>query len=226
MPVVVARLLKHAPTPQVVRLANRCMESAENPRQVREIIKQIVNGPYRAGLFKQLNLLLERCSGAVDWHFALYFESRKPNKRLDNLTAKWLRLNVNNPEVYMTGVVSLTHSPAVIEAAFEWARSRRGGRASEKMPWIIDDLLNASSRYHRIVLPAIVSFARRWLRANPDHVDAGKIYGSLITVTRSKTDVRNAKQWHEAHAHSKNAWFVISDAKNRKIVMRRLLHHF
>jgi hypothetical protein len=208
---VVAMLLKHAPTNKIVRLANRYMKLAEGPGQVRQIIKQIIDGPYRAGLFKQLNLLLERCPNDWDWRFALYSGTREPIKGLDNLTAKWLRLNVNNPDVFFAGLVALTHSPAVIEAAFEWSRSRRGGRSSERMPRTIADLLRASRWYQPSILPAVVRFARRWLNANPDHVECGPIYGSLLSVTRSKKDIRSAKTWHAAHAESEKAWFVISD---------------
>jgi len=127
---------------------------------------------------------------------------------LEKLVEHWLRLNVDNPELFNTHI-SMTRSPAIIEATSAWMRA--GGRTSEHLSRSIQGSIRAGSRYQRSILPGVLRFARAWLKANPEDEDSGIIYADVLWATRKKLDIDRAKQWYGQHQSSKKACFIIAN---------------
>lgn len=211
-PELVAELLKADPSPKIVRLAGRYLKSSDDVSYLRPIIQAIIESPPHKGLHKKIEELLERNPTADTWSFSLLVTSKVKSKSVQGLVFKWLRLNVRNPEAYVSVHISSSNSPEVIEAAFDWARI--GGRTSDYMSSTLERLVPAAAKYHRSILPGVVRVARAWLRKNPDHAATGRIYASVLSAAGSKLDIGRAKQWHQEHRTSAVAWKVISDILN------------
>jgi hypothetical protein len=125
---------------------------------------------------------------------------------------KWLRLNVRNPEAYVSSHILLAKSPEIIEAVFDWVR--RGGRTGDDLTSSLKYLVPAAAKYHRSILPSVLRYARAWLKKNPDHEAAGRVYAAVLSASGSKLDILRAKQWYQEHRSSADAFYVISDILN------------
>lgn len=211
-PELVAELLKADPSPKIVRLAGRYLKSSDDVSYLRPIIQAIIESPPHRGLYKKVEALIERNPEAESWSLALATTSKYRSRNLQGLVLKWLKLNVCNPELYVSFHISVAKSPEVIEAVFDWVR--RGGRASDDISSTLDRLVSAAARYHRSILPSVLRVARAWLKKNPDHERTGRIYAAILSATGSKLDIGRAKQWHKGHQASPDAWYVVSDILN------------
>ncbi|MFA7338892.1 MAG: ClpX C4-type zinc finger protein [Candidatus Obscuribacterales bacterium] len=211
-PELVAELLKADPSVKTVRLAGWYLKTSDDVRSLGPIIQAILESPPHKGLYKKIEDLLERNPTADTWSFNLLVTSKVKRESVQGFVLKWLRLNVRNPEAYASVHISRSKSPEIIEAAFDWAR--RGGRTSDNLPSTLERLVPAAANNHRSILPGVVRVARAWLKENPDHEVAGRVYASVLSATGSKLDIGRAKQWHQEHRTSPHAWNVISDILN------------
>lgn len=211
-PELVGELLKADPSPKIVRLAGTYLKTSDDVSYLRPIIRAIIESPPHKGLYKKIEDLIERNPADSAWSFSLLVSSKVKRESVQGLVSKWLRLNVRNPEVYVSCHIVLSKSPEVIEAAFDWVR--RGGRASDDISSTLDPLVPAAAKYHRSILPSVLRVARAWLKKNPDHERTGRIYACVLSATGSKLDIGRAKQWHKGHQGSPDAWYVISDILN------------
>ncbi|MFA7338891.1 MAG: ClpX C4-type zinc finger protein [Candidatus Obscuribacterales bacterium] len=211
-PELVAELLKADPSPKIVRLAGRYLRSSDDVSYLRPIIRAIIESPPHKGLYDKIGYLLERNPTADTWSLVLLVTPKRNCKSVQNLVLKWLRLNVRNPEAYAYSHILVSKSPEVIEAVFDWARI--GGRTSDDISSTLDGLVSAAAKYHRSILPSVLRVARAWLKKNPDHAAAGRVYASVLSATGSQLDIGRARQWHREHRTSEDAWYVISDILN------------
>ncbi|MFA6211232.1 MAG: ClpX C4-type zinc finger protein [Candidatus Obscuribacterales bacterium] len=211
-PELVAELLKVDPSQKIVRLAGWCLKTSDDVSNLRPIIQAVLESPPHKGLHKKIEELLERNPTADTWSFSLLVTSKVKSKSVQGLVLKWLRLNVRNPEAYVSVHISSSNSPELIEAAFNWVR--RGGSTSDYMSSTLERLIPAAAKYHRSILPGVVMVARAWSKKNPDHEATGRIYASVLSAAGSKLDIGRAKQWHQEHRTSALAWKVISDILN------------
>jgi hypothetical protein len=211
-PELVGELLKADPSPKIVRLAGTYLKTSDDVSYLRPIIRAIIESPPHKGLYKKIADLIERNPAADTWSFNLLVTSKVKRENVQSLVLKWLRLNVRNPEAYVSVHISRSKSPEIIEAAFDWAR--RGGRTSDHLSSALERLVPAAAESHRAILSRVLSFARAWLKKNPDHEVAGRVYASVLSATGSKLDIGRAKQWHKGHQASPDAWYVISDILN------------
>ena len=212
-PELVAELLKTDPSAKIVRLAGRYLKSSDDVSYLRPIIRAIIECPPNRGLYKKVEALIERNPEAETWSFALATTSKYRSRNLQGLVLKWLKLNVRNPEADVSFHISTAKSPEVIEAVFDWVR--RGGRASDDLTSSLSYLVPAAAKYHRSILPSVLRYARVWLKKNPYHEAAGRVYASVLSASGSKLDILRAKQWYQEHRTSDDAWYVISDILDR-----------
>jgi len=208
-PALVANLMTNAPSRQITKLASMWLESPSELWQIEDIIRATIDSTKYSSLFKSVEDLLERHPDSKVWNWALRATSSERNKRSDKLLARWLQLNVQNAELPVYLNIVLAKSPVILEAGFDWMRS--GGKATRDTALCLPHLLRASARYHKPLLPRMIRFARAWLKTNPDDEEAGRIHGALLSVTRSKKDIDNAKDWYRHHETNKRAWFILSD---------------
>jgi len=214
-PELVAELLKAEPSPQIVRLAGWYLKTAEDVRTLRSIVRVILESPPHRGLYKKIESQIERNPTASSWSLDLLTTTKHSSKSSESLVLKWLNLNVRNPEAYVSCHLVFSTSPQVIEAAFDWAR--RGGRTSDDIASTHKGLISGAAKFHKSMLPKVLSLARGWLKKNPDHEAAGLVYASVLSATGSKLDITSAKRWHQAHQVNATAWYVISDVLNLSV---------
>ncbi len=208
-PELVGELLKADPSLKIVRLAGWYLKNSDDVGYLRPIIRAIIESPPHKGMYKKLEDLLSRTSEDDAWSAALMTTSKHRSNSSQSLVLKWLRLNVGNPEAYVSFHILVARSPEIIEAGFEWIRS--GGRTGDDLTGSLKDLLRAAAKYHRAILPSILRYARVWLKRNPDHEAAGRVYASVLSASGSKLDIGGAKQWYQEHQSGADAWYVISD---------------
>jgi len=211
-PELVGELLKAGPSPKIVRLAGGYLKTSDDVSYLRPIIRAIIENPPHRGLYKKVEALIERNPGAESWSLALVTSSKHRSRNLLGLVLKWLRLNVRNPEAYVSCHILLSKSPEIIEAVFDWVRF--GGRTGDDLTSSLKYLVPAAAKYHRSILPSVLRYARAWLKKNPDHEATGRVYAAVLSATGSKQDISRAKQWHKGHQASPGAWYVISDILN------------
>ncbi len=207
-PELVAELLKAYPSPKIVRLAGRYLKNSDDVSSLRPIIRAIIESPLHKGLYKKIEELIARNPADSAWSFALMTTSKHRSKCSQSLVLKWLRLNVRNPEAYVSCHILLAKSPEIIEAVFDWVRL--GGRTGDDLTSSLKYLVPAAAKYHRAILPSILRYARAWLKKNPDHEAAGRVYASVLSASGSKLDIGRAKKWYQEHGTSDDAWYVIS----------------
>ncbi len=205
---VIGELLKAARSPKIIRLAGKYLKGSANVSQARPIIRALIEGPRHAGLQKKIADLLEKYPHDEGWRDALLSTSRHVRQQSENLAARWLQLNVDDSQLFNTHIY-LTRSPEVIEATFDWMRS--GGQTSKYLSSTLDSAISAAARYHRAILPSVLRFSRAWLKANPEHEGAGKVYAAVLSATASKTDINSAKKWYTTHLTSERSYFIISN---------------
>ncbi len=208
-PELVGELLKADPSPKIVRLAGWYLKTSDDVSSLRPIIRAIIENPPHIGLYKKVEDLIERNPEAETWSLALLTTSRHRSRNLLGLVLKWLKLNVGNPEAYVSCHILLSKSPEIIEAVFDWVRF--GGRTGDDLTGSLKDVLRAAAKYHRSILPSVLRYARAWLKKNPDHEAAGSVYAAVLSASGSKLDILRAKQWYQEHRSSADAWYVISD---------------
>jgi hypothetical protein len=129
------------------------------------------------------------------------------NRRIERLTASWIRLNSENKQLRLLSIPVLTPSDEVNLAAYEWIS--RGGRRYRYMTCILQDVLLNASKDSEVSLLAI-EFCRKWLRNHKTHERTGRMHGVLISTTNSTTDVKTALRWYKSHSHLKGAEQVIA----------------
>jgi len=212
-PELVAELLKTDPSPKIVRLAGRYLKSSDDVCYLRPIIEAIIENPPHRGLYKKIEDLIERNPEDGSWSSALLTDSRSRSKYSHALLMKWLKLNIHNSKICVSHHIIAAKSPELIEAGFDWVRNC--GRTGNDVPSLLRDLLRTTARCHRPLLPRVLSFARAWLKKNPDHEAAGRVYAAVLSATGSKQDISRAKQWYQEHRSSADAFYVISDILNR-----------
>lgn len=211
-PELVAELLKTDPSPKIVRLAGRYLKTLDDVRYLQPIIEAIIeNAPHR-GLYKKVEDLIERNPEDGSWSSALLTDSRSRSKYSHALVMKWLKLNIHNSKICVSHHIIAAKSPELIEAGFDWVRNC--GRTGNDVPSLLCDLLRTTARCHRPLLPRVLSFARAWLKKNPDHEAAGRVYAAVLSATGSKQDISRAKQWYQEHRSSADAFYVISGILN------------
>jgi len=126
---------------------------------------------------------------------------------------KWLKLNIHNSKICVSHHIIAAKSPELIEAGFDWVRNC--GRTGDDLTSSLSYLVPAAAKYHRSILPGVLKVARAWLKKNPDHEAAGRVYASVLSASGSKLDMLRAKQWYQEHRTSDDAWYVISDILDR-----------
>lgn len=212
-PELVGELLKADPSPKIVRLAGTYLKTSDDVSYLRPIIRAIVESPPHKGLYKKIEDLIVRNPADSAWSLALMTTSKQRSKCSQSLVLKWLRLNDRNPEAYVSCHILLAKSPEIIEAVFDWVC--RGGRTGDDLTSSLSYLVPAAAKYHRSILPGVLKVARAWLKKNPDHEAAGRVYASVLSASGSKLDMLRAKQWYQEHRTSDDAWYVISDILDR-----------
>jgi hypothetical protein len=137
--------------------------------------------------------------------FPLYTYT-SPDGPAERLTARWLRLNINNPTLDIMAVPLLVPSPEVLNLSFDWTRN--AGRSHPFMPRILYHLLY-SARPDKSLLRRVANFTRQWLNQNANQSFAGKLYGKLAESTESPSDIRKAIEWYKSHPENDTGGFVI-----------------
>ena len=206
-PKLVAVLLKAEPSEKIFRLAGKYLKSSDDVHYLCPIIKAIIESPPHKGLYRKIEELLERNPKHDGWDAALISTSKHRNKRVEGLVFRWLKLNVGNPELSLLVHIAIKPSAETLEASLNWMR--KGGRTADHMPGAIGFLVRAAVESNQAILPHVLSFARAWLKRNPDHEAAGSVYESIVWATRSKGDTAKAKQWYQEHPRNESAWRVV-----------------
>ena len=208
-PELVGELLKADPSPKIVRLAGRYLKTLDDVRYLQPIIEAIIENPPHRGLYKKIEDLIERNPEDGSWSSALLTDSRSRSKYSHALVMKWLKLNIHNSKICVSHHIIAAKSPELIEAGFDWVRNC--GRTGNDLTSSLKYLVPAAAKYHRAILPSVLRYARAWLKKNPDHEAAGRVYAAVLSASGSKLDILRAKQWYQEHRSSADAWFVISD---------------
>lgn len=206
--IVLGALIMTSPSRKSVRLAGQYIQSLSNLRKSEPIIKAAIQSQ-NVSLAKRVGQAMEQYPTDWIWFSALHPYPRR-NRTSEKLLAKWMHLHRDSSDAGMGFTSAMTsHSPQVIEACFDWMRA--GGLIDDQMPSILADLLGRAKIYHKALFPRLVRFARKLLKTNSQQKNAGKLHAALFSATRSKSDVRNAKQWYEEHEADQYAWYVIAN---------------
>ena len=209
VPLVLGALIKTAQSSKSVRHAGQYIQTLSNLKNSDPIIKAAIESQ-NPSLSKRIEQAMEKYPTGWIWITSLHPSPSQRNRTSDKLFVKWMQLNKNSQD----GLIGFTpaatsRSPQVIEACFDWVRA--GGLANEDMPFILAGLFSNAQTYHKALLPRLVQFVRKWLKANSDHKYAGRMHAALFYATRSKSDTIKAKQWYRQHQNDEYAWHVLSN---------------
>jgi hypothetical protein len=122
------------------------------------------------------------------------------------LSAHWINLNIDDPNLSLAGYPQLSPGPAVIEAIFRWMV--RCGINDPGLGLVLVDHVREADSCPSL-MEAMYEFAREWLAAHPDDESAGLIHGALASTTKSGNDVQCAVAWYRSHQKNKTAGFVL-----------------
>ncbi|MBS1992363.1 MAG: ClpX C4-type zinc finger protein [Cyanobacteria bacterium SZAS LIN-3] len=209
VPILLGALIKAAPSPRSIRLAGQYIQSLSNLKKSEPIIKAAI-ASQNASLCRRIGQAMDKYPTGLIWLLSLHPYPAPRTKTSDKLFARWMQLNKHSQTAGMGFAPAISsRSPLVMEACFDWMRA--GGLKNDSMPFILSSMIGRSKSYHNALFPGIVRFARKWLRANPDHEDAGRVHAALFFATRSKSDTKNAKQWYHQHQTNEHARLVISN---------------
>lgn len=207
-PAVTAALFVVAPSAKLSKSIQKYLNSSRNIRELSPIIEVVIKSPRHAGLYNEVERLLERNYADDSWEWIFATTSNQRSKRIERLIIKWLQLNVDNPKLPVLSLIALTHSPKIINLVFDWMRA--GGRESEYASVSIRYLVRAVAKYNSELLPRVLRYTRAWLKANPDDENTASTYESLLWASRSKLDAGRAKQWYKEHQHNNEASYVLT----------------
>lgn len=201
-------LLNAAPSLDLERLAIESMNDCKELFLLKTIIRASIEIPSLKSLYRNVEALLESNPSDSSWEHTIITRRKDSAHRAHKLIARWLQLNVDNPEIFIIPHTTLATSPEVIEAAYDWLG--RGGKTNEYMPFSVGDLIGQTTKYHKPFLRKSLNFARNWLLINPDNKESGMVYGEIIWATKTKADCSKARLWHKQHINNESAWFVLA----------------
>ncbi|MGD9682689.1 MAG: hypothetical protein AB7W16_15985 [Candidatus Obscuribacterales bacterium] len=205
-PRVTALLLDIDPSQATISLAADYLEQYPSTQDLLPLLHVALGQRYRPRLFRKIKERLENDPGNGIWTSCLW-PGKKSTKRT-KLHLQWLDLNRDNPELSIQYVaLTAARSPEVIERCMVWLKAH--GENFQAMPTTLAILLTYAGRVHKTYQSRIISFSRSWLRLHQDHDRAGKLIESLISETRSSSDVRNARQWYGKYRSSTKSWCVL-----------------
>lgn len=134
----------------------------------------------------------------------------KPNVFAENLTARWISLNVESDLRFLpiTPIATLTPSSDVVRACFNWMQC--GGRHNKDLAYLLTDVLEESQRCPEVRLE-LATFARCWLQENPTDDESGRVFGALVNATNLEIDFENSLLWYECHKENHSASYLVAD---------------
>jgi hypothetical protein len=206
---VIAALLKSASSPEIRAQARAKLRSSDDILSLQLIINAIINS--KSGRFNcnRIADLIKRDPTNLGWSIALRCSSDKPTKALVQLKTLWFEINAKQTELVLFDLRKDLQSPEIATAALDWMR--KGGRKSKYLPRELARFVRDIARYQPAKLPQVVRFARSWLKKNQDHEKAGVVFAAVLSATKAKKDIADAKQWYMNHTGAEDAWYVISD---------------
>lgn len=207
-PALIGQMLAFEPTPDAIKAANRSFATFERFDDLVPLVGAIVKSSMTSKFYKELEDLLEQYPSEERWGYVLMTKSAQTHKKTDLLVAKWIGLNLSNPDLFVIPFVILAKSPNVIEAAFEWFKA--SGHQSKYAASGLCYIVRASAQHHKTILPAVLNHARRWLKSNTANAEAGQVHEAVIAATKAKSDVRNAKKWYEQNVNTRYAWRILA----------------
>ncbi len=208
-PEVVGQLMRVAPSPQVTRLAIKCVRASSSAIGLATIIDETLQHSNSKSLFNALEALFERRGST--FYLPKYRAMNKVHRPLVcDLMANWFRREKKNSSFWLSIALLCEpdYSRSVIDAAFEWIKE--GGRHESHFPRMLANVLRCAHRKNSPKVVPITRYARQWIKRNSNHPDTGLLHGAIIYTANSKTDRKAAWTWYQEFAQTEHAPQVLS----------------
>ena len=118
---------KDSTVPADISSRSTAAQSLSDIHTLYPIIRAIIESPPHAGLYKGLEELLERHPSDSGWQIAIMATHKHRSKKTESLLARWLQLNVGNPEMWVSSHIVFARSPEILDAGLRldaWRRTR------------------------------------------------------------------------------------------------------
>ena len=214
-----AALLELEPSKELLLLAKKqvltarywfeaCEPEQETDFGLASLMRQILKAHPRSRLCDQIEDYVVKYPANYIWTWVIPGSNRSDarNRRLEKLTIRWVDLNVGNPDLFLLSLPSRIPTVEIIESCFNWVL--HGGRKNNFMPALLADLLR-NAKVYKALLSKIAKFSRKWVESNPNHDDAGRVYGALLYATEVTSDINGAKAWYKKHLKNKTSSYVV-----------------
>lgn len=214
-PDILGALLRVESSREFMQLARLHLKETESkffkarvsPIAMSYLMNAVLEHHSKSKLFDIIEGYIERYPHDFMWNLVFpVCTLSKRNRRAEKLTARWIRLNIDNPEVSFEGALILTPCLEVCEAAFECVR--KAGRKNKSSHYSLVLLLDAVEPYKALV-PSVVKYASGWVKRNPSHEVAGKVLGKVMLLTRTSKDIERGKAWYKVHKSNETSWWVL-----------------